>query len=378
MNKTESKYITIKDWIVFFVTTFLIFLSSVLLAISAVIFFFFRLIKKAPVLVLGCVIGLLLFYVSIQWLVIPIPWQTDKDSVSILVRPGDSMSGIVQGLNEAKIIEDGKGLLLLAKLLGKDRHIQVGRYDFQKGMTLYSVFTKLSKGVVTLSQVTIPEGRTIKQIAGILQREIQIDFTDFVGIATDSQFAKSLGIPASTLEGYLFPDTYKFSWGTSPEKIAQMMVDQFKQTYADSLQKRAEALDLTSTEVVTLASLIEAEAKVDEERRIISAVYHNRLKRGMLLQCDPTVIYALPELDRPLLLKDLEIDSPYNTYKHSGLPPGPICNPGRASIIAALYPAEVNYLYFVSKGDGTHIFSSTLIDHNRARDRVKRIQKNKM
>jgi UPF0755 protein len=367
-----------KDWIVFFVTTFLIFLSSVLLAISAVIFFFFRLIKRAPVLVLVCLICLLLLYVSIQWLVIPIPWQAEKDSVSILVQPGDSMSRIVQDLNKAKIIQDGKGLLLLSKLLGKDRHIQVGRYDFEKGMTLYSVFTRLSRGEVTLSQVTIPEGRTIKQIAGILQNEIQIDSSDFVKIATDSLIAKNLGIPASTLEGYLFPNTYKFSWGTSPEKIADIMVDQFKQTYADSLQRRAEAIDLTSTEVVILASLIEAEAKVEEERKLISAVYHNRLKRGMLLQCDPTVIYVLPELDRPLLLKDLEIDSPYNTYKHSGLPPGPICNPGEASILAALYPADVNYLYFVSKGDGTHIFSSTLIDHNRARDRVKQIQKSKM
>jgi UPF0755 protein len=378
MNRTESKYITIKDWIIFFVTTFLIFLSSILLAVSAVIFFFFHLIKRAPVLILGCLICLLLFYVSIQWLVIPIPWKAEKDSVSILVRPGDSMSRIVQGLNEAKIINDGRGLLFLAKLLGKDRHIQVGRYDFQKGMTLYSVFTKLSKGDVNLSQVTIPEGRTIKQIAGILQREIKIDSSDFVGIATDSLFARSLGVPASTLEGYLFPDTYKFSWGTSSEKIARMMADQFKQTFTDSLQRRAEAIGFTLTEVVSLASLIEAEVKVEEERKIISAVYHNRLKRRMLLQSCPTVIYALPEVELPLLLKHLEIDSPYNTYKHPGLPPGPICNPGRASILAALYPAEVNYIYFVSKGDGTHIFSSTLIDHNRARDRVKQIQKSKM
>jgi UPF0755 protein len=224
--------------------------------------------------------------------------------------------------------------------------------------------------------VTIPEGLTLKQIAGILKKEIQIDSTDFMRVAENRQFAQSMGISASDLEGYLFPDTYKLSWGMSSEKIAQMMVEQFKKTFTDSLLKRAQEINFSLLEVVTLASLIEAEAKDGKEREIISAVYHNRLKRGMLLQCDPTVIYGLPDVDRALVLEDLEIDSPYNTYKYPGLPPGPIGNPGKASLLAALYPAPVDYLYFVAKGDGTHVFSTTLEEHNRARSKIKQAKKN--
>ncbi|MGB3092192.1 MAG: endolytic transglycosylase MltG, partial [Candidatus Zixiibacteriota bacterium] len=145
----------------------------------------------------------------------------------------------------------------------------------------------------------------------------------------------------------------------------------------DSLTRRAGEIDFSLADVVTLASMIEAEAKDGNERDLISAVYHNRLRRGMLLQCDPTVIYALPELDRPLLLKDMEVDSPYNTYKYPGLPPGPICNPGKASILAALYPADVNYLYFVATGKGSHIFSTSLTQHNLARTKIKRAGKNR-
>ena len=376
--KSEHKYITIKDWVAFFLSTFLIFLSSVLLVIVGVVFTFFRLAKKRPVLVFASIFGLIFLFFVIQWMIVPISWRAEGDSVCVVIKQGDSMSRIVQRLREVNLIGDGTGLLFLAKLLGKDRHIQMGRYDFKKGITLYSVFNKLVKGDVTLKEVTIPEGLTIKQIAGILRREIQIDSSEFVKVAMDSQFAKSMGIPASNLEGYLFPDTYRLSWGTSPEKVAQILTEQFKKTFADSLVKRAEEINFSLAEVVTLASMIEAEAKDGEEREMISAVYHNRLKRGMLLQCDPTVIYALPELDRPLLLKDMEIDSPYNTYKHPGLPPGPIGNPGKASILAALFPANVDYLYFVAKGDGTHIFSTTLKEHNRAKVKIKRARSNKM
>jgi len=374
--KSEYKYTTMKDWIAFFVSSFLIFLSSVFLVIFSVIFTFFRLVKKSPLLVFASILGLVLLFFVIQWMILPIFWQAEENSVCITIKQGDSMTRIVDRLNEANLIKDGTGLLILAKLLGKDRHIQAGRYDFEKGVTLYSVFNKLIKGDVTLSEVTIPEGLTIKQIAGILKREIQIDSSEFVLVATDSQFAKNMGLPASNLEGYLFPDTYKLSWGTSAEKVAQILVEQFKRTFTDSLLRHADKIGFSLAEVMTLASMIEAEAKDGEEREMISAVYHNRLKRGMLLQCDPTVIYALPELDRPLLLKDLKVDSPYNTYKYPGLPPGPIGNPGKASILAALHPADVNYLYFVARGDGTHIFSSTLEEHNRAKNKIKQARKN--
>jgi len=375
--KSEYKYITIKDWIAFFLSTLLIFLSSVLLVISGLIYTFFRLVRRRPLLVFVSVFGLILLFFVIQWMVIPISWQAEGDSVCVIIKPGDSMTRIVDRLKEANLIKEGTGLLVLAKFLGKDRHIQAGRYDFKRGISLYSVFNKLVKGDVTLEEVTIPEGLTIKQIAGILKREIEIDSSEFVRVTTDSQFAKSMGVPASNLEGYLFPDTYKFSWGTPSEKVARILVEQFKKIFTDSFVRRAEEINFSLSEVVTLASMVEAEAKDGEEREMISAVYHNRLKRGMLLQCDPTVIYALPQLDRPLLLKDLEIDSPYNTYKYPGLPPGPICNPGKASIQATLYPADVDFLYFVAKGDGTHIFSTTLRQHNNAKIKIKRAGRNR-
>ena len=376
--KSDQKHITITDWIVLFVSTFLIFLSTILLVVSGIVFALFRLFRRRPVLTLASLIVIVALYVIIQWTLIPVTWRAEDESVHVTIEQGDSMTRIIRRLDEAKVIDDGTGLLILAKLSGKDREIQAGRYSFEKGITLYSIFSKLIRGDVTLREVTIPEGLTIRQIAGILNRQIEIDSLEFVGLTTDKPFTQSMGIAATNLEGYLFPDTYRLSWGTTREKVVEIMVGQFKKTFTDSLMRRAEEISFSLAQVVTLASMIEAEAKAGNERDLISAVYHNRLRRGMLMQCDPTVIYALPELDRALLLKDLEIDSPYNTYKHPGLPPGPICNPGKASILAALYPADVNYLYFVATGEGSHIFSATLTQHNLAKARVKRAKRNEM
>jgi UPF0755 protein len=373
--KSDQKHITITDWIVFFVSTFLIFLSSILLVVSGVIFALFRLFRRRPIPTLASLMVIVALYVIIQWTLIPVTWRAEDESVHVTIEQGDSMTRIIRRLDEAKVIENGTGLLILAKLSGKDREIQAGRYSFDKGITLYSIFSKLIRGDVTLREVTIPEGLTIRQIAGILNRQIQIDSLEFVRLATDKKFTHGMGIAASNLEGYLFPDTYRLSWNTTPEKVARVMVEQFKKTFTDSLVRRAEEISFSLARVVTLATMIEAEAKDGNERELISAVYHNRLRRGMLLQCDPTVIYALPELDRPLLLKDLEVDSPYNTYRYPGLPPGPICNPGKASILAALYPADVNFLYFVATGEGSHIFSATLTQHNLAKARVKRARR---
>jgi UPF0755 protein len=399
--KSERKYITITDWIVFFVSTLLIFLSSILLLISGLVIGLFNLLKKKPVLVFSMIFILVILIIVIRWCVAPIPWNIKEESVHVIIEEGDSMTKIVERLKQTNLIEDGKWFLLLSKLLGKDRHIQAGRYDFDKGITLYSVFDKLVEGKVTLVEVVIPEGLTIREIARILRKEIGIDSEKFIEVATDSQFTKNLNISASNLEGYLFPNTYRLHWGMDPARLTRMMVNEFKKIFTSALSERAKEIDFSTQEVVTLASMIEAEAKDGEEREMISAVYHNRLKLGMLLQCDPTVIYALndeqpvlsevegrrtaPDLNRsdglsfarPLLVKDLEIDSPYNTYKYPGLPPGPICNPGKASILAALYPADVDYLYFVAKGDGTHVFSSTLDEHNRAKNKIKRALKGK-
>ena len=369
--KSERKHITAVDWILFIVSTTLIFLSSILLVVSAVIFGLLRLIKRRPILTLISLAVLIILLLTVKWTVLPVHWRAEADSVNILIEPGDSMARVVGKMNRANLIRGGTSFLLLSKVLGQDKRIQTGRYDFQKGMTLYSIFRKLTHGEMTLRQVTIPEGLTIREIAGILGRGLEIDSAKFVGLATDRKFAESLGIPADNLEGCLFPDTYRFSWEITPDQAIEILVKQFQRTFDDSLRMRAETIGLSVAKVMTLASMIEAEARDGQERNLISAVYHNRLKLGMLLQCDPTVAYALPDLDRPLLLKDLEVDSPYNTYKHAGLPPGPICNPGKASILAALYPADVDYLYFVARGDGTHVFSTTLNQHNNARLKIR-------
>jgi UPF0755 protein len=371
--KSERKHITAVDWIIFIFSTTLIFLSSVLLVISMVIFALFRLFKRRPVVTLVSLAVLVVLFLGVKWAIFPIHWRAEADSVSILIEPGDSMTRVVAKMNQANLIKGGTGLLLLSKILGQDKHIQTGRYDFHKGMTLYSIMRKLGHGEVTLRQVTIPEGLTITEIAGMLHRGLDIDSAQFVSLATDREFAESLGIHADNLEGYLFPDTYRFAWETTPDQAIAILVRQFQKTFDDSLRQRAEEIGFSVAKTVTLASMIEAEARDGQERSLISAVYHNRLKLGMLLQCDPTVAYCLPDLDRPLLLDDLEVDSPYNTYKHPGLPPGPICNPGKASILAALYPADVDYLYFVARGDGTHVFSTTLRQHNNAKLRIRQV-----
>jgi len=368
--KSERKHITIGDWLLFFVSTVLIFLSALLLAISGALFYLIRLIRAKPVLVLTSILVLISLYILLQWMVIPISWPVAGDTVDVIIKEGDSMLQVVERLKGANLIKHGTGFLILGKIMQKDKHIQAGKYSFKKGMTLYSLLDELFKGKVMLKDVTIPEGFTAGEIAGILQREIQMDSAAFVKATENSRIIQSLNLPAPNLEGYLFPETYKLTWGISPQKVVQIMVEQFQKTFNDSLLKRAQEINFSLPQVITLASLIEAEAKEEKERAVISAVYHNRLKRGMLLQACPTVTYGLPEIDRPLALDDLERDTPYNTYLHAGLPPGPICNPGRASIVAALYPADVNYLYFVSRGDGTHVFSKTLAEHDKAKNNI--------
>ena len=216
-------------------------------------------------------------------------------------------------------------------------------------------------------RVTIPEGFTVRQIASLLkQRGIIEDEEEFCRLAFDPRFVRSLGIEDRTLEGYLFPDTYRFPRGTPPREVIRVMVENFRRVYDEGLAMRAKELGMTVREVVILASIIEKETGRAEERPLISAVFHNRLKKGMPLCSDPTVIYGLEEFDGNLTKEHLRRRTPYNTYLFAGLPPTAIANPGRDALLAALYPAPVPYLYFVSRNDGTHKFSVTLKEHNRA------------
>jgi UPF0755 protein len=376
--ESKHKHITVWDWILFIVSTGLIFLSSLLLVVSGLIFLILRAIKAKPVWVFVSILVLISFYVFLRWTVIPVSWPVPGKTLDVIIKDGDNMHQVVERLKEANLIKHGTGFLVLSKITKKDKHIHAGKYSFKKGMTLYSLLEDLFSGKVVLKNVTIPEGLTAGEIAGIFQREIQMDSTEFIQATEDPLIIRSLNLSAPNLEGYLFPETYKLTWGISPKKVVQIMVEQFQKTFNDSLMKRAREIKFSPAQVITLASLIEAEAKEQKERAVISAVYHNRLNRGMLLQSCPTVTYGLPKINRTLTLEDLERDTPYNTYLHAGLPPGPICNPGKASIMAALYPADVDYLYFVARGDGTHIFSKTLAEHDNAKNKIKYRQRKSM
>jgi UPF0755 protein len=251
--------------------------------------------------------------------------------------------------------------------------MKVGRYAIKPNSSPAYIIGVISRGETTPYNITIPEGYTVSQIASLLESNVETDINEFHRIITDRAFIESLGISGRSLEGYLAPSTYNVYFSESPRRLVNRLVSHFFDSLPDSFEVKASRLGLTFHQAVTLASLIEKEARLDVERPMISAVYLNRLRKGMLLECDPTVIYAMGGLDRPLLKGDLDFDSPYNTYIYQGLPPGPIANPGFKSLKAAVNPMAVHYLYFVARGDGGHVFSNTLDDHINAIIRIKRL-----
>jgi UPF0755 protein len=296
---------------------------------------------------------------------------SDSGGVPLFIYPGDTGARIAERVDSLHLFPSAWSFKFLCKATDLDKHLKVGRYDFTNEHSRWYIYRTLREGKSSFVKTTIPEGLTLERITQILAESTSVDLNEFSQLVDDSQFIHSLGIEAKSLEGYLFPQTYMIPWGSPPDYTVRTLTDHLMNFMEDSLGTRMREIRFSLHELLTFASLIEAEARDGEERCRISSVYHNRLRKGMLLQCDPTVIYALGGLDRPLFHKDLEIDSPYNTYKYTGLPPGPICSPGAASITAALYPEETNYLYFVANGKGGHIFSETLKQHNTARRKVK-------
>jgi UPF0755 protein len=233
-------------------------------------------------------------------------------------------------------------------------------------MTPNQILDRMIEGKVNLYKVTIPEGCTIKQVGDIFEKAGIIKKDAFIKTAENRDYALKKGIDAETLEGYLFPDTYHFSKNASADQIVSRMLDRFRETFSPEWEQRAKALGFSIHEVVTLASLVEKETGVAEERPIISSVFHNRLRKKMRLETDPSVIYGIKNFDGNITKKHLRTYSAYNTYLISGLPPGPISNPGAKALASALFPADTKYLFFVSKKDSTHHFSTNLRDHNRA------------
>ncbi|MDK9700641.1 MAG: endolytic transglycosylase MltG [bacterium] len=291
------------------------------------------------------------------------PPPDPKSPVSIRIEPGSSTRDVASILKENKLIWNETLFLLTAKLIGADVRIQPGLYPFEHSMTMLALLDRLEKPGGEGGVVKLLEGWTIAQFASEL-KSIGIDSTEFMAAAKNKVLLESFGIDADNAEGYLFPDTYKMLEGTTPVEAVKRMLRRFREVVPDSLEQLARRrFNFSLHELVTFASIVEAEVQNRTEGPLVSAVYHNRLKKGMLLQADPTIQYVLPEGPRRLLTKDLSIDSPYNTYLYKGLPPGPICAPGKAAFQSSLNPAPVKYLFFVSQADGSHAFNETISGH---------------
>jgi len=290
----------------------------------------------------------------------------------VRIERGTSFRVIARNLEKAGIVRDARSFVFAASLLGAYRSVKAGEYELSGSMTPVEVLRTLVKGRVRTYRVTIPEGYNIREVASAFEAAGLADAREFTRKATDARFAASLGITGATLEGYLFPDTYRFARGVSVDEIIKKMVARFKSVYYPTLDRAARKKGMSTARVVTLASIIEKETGSAGERRLISAVFHNRLKKKIRLQSDPTVIYGIADFNGNLTKKDLRRRTAYNTYRFRGLPPGPIANPGRAALEAAIDPAHEDYLYFVSKNDGTHYFSKSLREHNNAVNRFQR------
>lgn len=283
----------------------------------------------------------------------------------VLIPEGSTYREGIRILKKEGFIKNEILFLVLGRLTMMDRRLRAGYYNLNTSMTPWEVFETLWKGRIVQFAITIPAGSTLEDIREKFLKAGLIDEESWQ-LVYDPDFLKTLGVDAPSLEGYIFPDTYNFAKGMGPEDIFKLMVQRMRENFDQSMRKRAEELGMSENEVLTLASIIEKEAIFDRERPLISAVYHNRLKRGMKLQADPTVLYGVKKKGRRIGYRDLRRETPYNTYVINGLPPGPIASPSRESIKAALYPAPVDYLFFVSKNDGTHYFSRTVDEHERA------------
>ncbi len=288
--------------------------------------------------------------------------------VFVNIAPGTSSPAIGRQLVEAGVVRDELTFRLALWRSGQARRLQAGEFRFSQPMSALTVVGMLASGQVHLRPITFPEGLTRREMADLFARSGFGTAEEFWSASARVELVADLDPVATDLEGYLFPETYSLPRDATADDLVEAMVVQFERAFDDELVERASNRELSVREVVTLASLIQTETGLNEERQIVSAVYNNRLERGMPLQCDPTVIYAL-ELadlyDGNLTRENLQFDSPYNTYRYPGLPPGPIAAPGAGDLRAALYPADVSYVYFVSRNDGSHVFADTLREHNR-------------
>jgi UPF0755 protein len=290
------------------------------------------------------------------------------DEQFVILAPGTGTAAIGRRLVEAGVVRDELAFRAALWWTGRARELQAGEYRFDRPIAAVDVVERLARGDVYTRRLTFPEGLTIREMAEIFDARGFGSRASFVEAAANVSLIRDLDAEAGDLEGYLFPETYALPRETPAARVIRMMVDRFRATYVEAWRERAREQGLTTRQVVTLASLVEKETAQAQERPIVAAVYRNRLRIGMPLQADPTVVYAMQQAGRyngNIRRDDLAMDSPYNTYRYPGLPPGPIAAPGAAALQAVLMPAVVSYLYFVSRNDGSHVFADSLAEHNR-------------
>jgi UPF0755 protein len=304
-------------------------------------------------------------------------WPQDNpfETTQVEISKGASLAVIGSKLKEQKILTNERTFLMAVKILGHETNIPAGKFTLLDPKNNYQIIRQLVEGKPVLKKVTLLEGWTMDKISEALEAKLGLNKKGVLALCKNRSFVSKTGIPSKSLEGFLFPDTYFFQEDDSPEDVLIQILKEYQKNISDDLRKRADEMGFSELEMITLASIIEGEAIYDTERSIISAVYHNRLKLGMKLQADPTIQYIIKDSPRRLLNRDLKINSPYNTYLYDGLPPGPVNNPGKASILAALYPDENDYLFFVARGDGYHTFSKTREEHNRAKKAFQKVRR---
>jgi UPF0755 protein len=319
-------------------------------------------IAAALFAVLGVGVALAL---ALTHLLVFAPAGSGAGRASVRIAPGSDLRQIARALAEAGAIGNPRAFVLAARLSGLDRRLHPGDYRLDPGLSLPSLLRALHDGRGRFTAVTIPEGWRIEQIAERLAASGVCDRDDFIPATRDRSLLAELAIPGPSAEGFLFPETYALPLPTNPADVIRAMHRQFRKVWGE-LTAGAPPPALSPLATVTLASIVERETAVPGERPLVAAVFLNRLRLGMPLQADPTVIYGLDAFDGNIRRRDLAAANPYNTYVNRGLPPGPIASPGRASLAAVLSPAPVDYLYFVARNDGTHQFSRSLAEHNRA------------
>ena len=310
------------------------------------------------VLLLASILGVYYYF---------LPIGSPKEEISFTIQQHQSLRAIADSLKQHQIITSSKVLLIWLRITGYERKIQAGKITLSRGDGVFRASKKLLHAEPVEIGITIPEGLTIEQTAQRIQSTISINTAEFIQLCFDSSFIRKNGLEESSLEGYLYPDTYRFPENVKPADIIRKMLKQFDDAWTTLISNPAVTSGFTKHDIVTLASIVEKEATLDSERSRIAAVFHNRLKLGYPLGADPTVRYALKKFNGPLRVSELNSSSPYNTRKYTGLPPGPICSPGKKSLAAVIEPASTNELYFVAKWDGSgeHDFSLTNEEHER-------------